>query len=517
MNTTARRSTRDDAAPSRFWYIAALLVALIVRVAWLEDKPFWRDEAWVALLVEAPLSKVSDPHRPRPAPIGFVALAKLSGALPLPPEIGYRLPALLGGLALVPVLGWLARALGAPPPVPLVVVWLAAGAPALVYYSRELKSYGIDALSVALAALLALRCVGRGAGPGLAAGPATVGLALLVALAPWLTFGGLFGIGALLAWGSLRWWPTADAVTRRRWLLVCAIFLVSFAAAYVQALGAQSSSPRLHATWREWTFPLAKQEDAPLGQLAVAVWRYLSLSTWFVFSGAWPLLIPLAALGAAVWPARGRGLLIWLYVGTGVLAVAATLADRFLLAEGRLLLFAAPPLLLAAAAGLVAAGRRLWPARPQAIGLAIAVMLGLAWSAKAIAHRLPPYRNDPRAYFQYDTLHDVDALLDAAVALRRPGEPVFVAVYASKPYRYYRRGRLADASVCPEPCPEIGDRLDRWIRSLDDRGLLLLLDDEVDQYVRHMTARGWQWREAATVRGGRVWEVQRCAPVECGA
>ena len=29
---------------------AALVVAAVVRVAWLADKPFWRDEAWVAAL-----------------------------------------------------------------------------------------------------------------------------------------------------------------------------------------------------------------------------------------------------------------------------------------------------------------------------------------------------------------------------------------------------------------------------------------------------------------------------------
>lgn len=493
---------------TRLAYAAALLVAVVVRIAWLEDKPFWRDEAWVALLVEQPLASVVDPQRPRPAPLGFIAAVKLSGALPLPPEIAYRLPALLGGLALVPVLGWLARALGAPPPIPLVVVWLAAGAPALVYYSRELKPYGLGPLATALAALLALRLFGRGAGPGTGSQPATIGLALLVALAPWLTYGGLFGISAVLAWGSLRWWLPADAVTRRRWLVVCALFLVSFAIAYSYAIGAQSSSPRLHHTWRQWS--LAKREVAGGQPLLVAVWRYLSISTWFIFAGAWPLLIPLAAVGAATWPARWRGLLLWLYAGAGGLAIGATLANRYLLAEGRLLLFGTPSLLLAAAAGLAVAGRRLWPARPQVLAVAAAAALGLAWSVKAIAHRLPPYRNEPRAYFQYDILHDVDALIAAAVAERRDDEPVFVSVYAGKPFHYYAHGRLAGAVTCAEPCPEIGTRLDRWVARLGERrGLLLLLDDEVEQYVHYMTGQGYQWRELATARGGRLWEVRR--------
>lgn len=503
MNTIAGR----DARLERACYAAALLVALVVRVAWIDDKPFWRDEAWVALLVEQPLSAVTDPDRPRPAPLGFVALAKLGSALPLAPEVTYRLPALLGGLALVPALAALARALGAAPAVALAVLWLAAGAPALVYYSRELKSYGLDALAVTLATVLGLRCAERGAGAGLAPAAAAAALVLVVAAAPWLSFGGVFGIGALLAWGWVRWVPRAGAAVRRRWALICAVFLVSFAVAYVEALDAQSSSVRLRATWRASTIaPVAGEWFV---REATAVWRYLSLSSWFVFAGAWPLLIPLAALGVARWPARGRGLLLWLYLGGGALAVTATLADRFLLAEGRLLLFTAPPLLLAAAAGLVDAGRRLWPARPALLGVAVAAALGVTWSVKAIAHRLPPYHNQPRAYFQYDILHDVGAALDAIAAQRRDDEPVFVSVYASKPFVYYNRGRVPDATFCYEPCPKVGDHLDRWVAGLEDRGLLLLLDDEVDQYVRFMGDRGWTWSELATVRGARVWAVRR--------
>jgi hypothetical protein len=506
MNTApAPTSTRN----ARWWYVAALLVAVLVRGTLLAEKPFWRDEAWVALLVEGRSLPQFDPQQPRPAPVGFVAAARLGGALPVRPEVGYRLPALLAGIALVPVLGRLASALGAPAPIPLLVVWLAAGAPALVYYSRELKSYGLDALCAALAPLLALRCSGRGtASAGLSPPAATAVFVALVAVAPWFTYGGQFAIGAMLAWGWLAWWPGADPTTRRRWLLVSVVFALSFAAAYRYALRNQASSPALHYFWDPWTF--TARPDGYAWKTLVAAWRYATLSVSYVFAEAWPLLFPIAALGAAVWPRRDRLLLLWSYAAPGALAIGAALSDRYLLAEGRLLLFAAPPLLLAAAAGLAAGGRR-WRAHPQALALTAAVGLGLAWSATAIAHRLPPYRNDLRAYFRYDTLHDVDALLADAERIVPPGAPVFVSMYASKSVLYYGRGRLADATTCLEPCLKIGDVFDAWVDGLTSPGFVLVLDDERDSYAVRLPTRGASAQVVANERGGQLWEVRKGA------
>ncbi len=505
-----------DTAPAprrsrvRWLYVAALLVAVFVRGALLAEKPFWRDEAWVALLVEGRSLPLFDPELPRPAPVGFIAAAQLGGTLPLRPEVGYRLPALLAGIALVPVLGRLASALGAPAPIPLLVVWLAAGIPALVYYSRELKPHGLDALCAALAPLLALRSAGRAAdGGGLSPAAAAAAFVVLVTLAPWCSYGGQFAIGATLAWGWLRWWPGADATTRRRWLIISIVFALSFAAAYSYALRGQANSQTLRHFWHPWMF--RRRRDSVPWKVLIATWRYLWLSTTFLFAGAWPFLIPVAALGAAVWPRRGRALLWWNYAAPGALAVGAALADRYLLAEGRLLLFAAPPLLLAAAAGLDAGGRR-WRAHPQTLALVAALTLSLAWSAMAIAHRLPPYRNDLHAYFRYDILHDVDALLADAERIVPAQAPMFVSMYASKSFLYYARGRFADATICIEPCPKIGDVFDAWLDGLSGTGWMLVLDEERDSYAVRLPTRGATRRVVAGARGGELWEIEKGAP-----
>jgi hypothetical protein len=439
--------------------------------------------------------------------VGFVAASTITGALPVRPEVGYRLPALLAGIALVRCSGRLASALGAPAPIPLLVVWLAAGVPALVYYSRELKPYGIDALCAALAPLLALRSTGRGAdGGGLSPVAAAAGFIILVALAPWCTYGGQFAIGATLAWGWLCWWPGADSATRRRWLLISVVFALSFAAAYLFALGEQANSKSLNYFWRQYTF--TRRPDSFTWKVLVAGFRYLSLSTTFLFAEGWPLLIPLAALGAAVWPRRGQALLLWSYAAPGALAIGAALADRYLLAKGRLVLFAAPPLLLAAAAGLDAASRR-WRAHPQMPAIAVAVTLCLVWSATAIAHRLPPYRNDVDAYFKYDTLHDVDALLAAAERSVPPGAPLFVSMYASKSFLYYARDRFADATMCLEPCPKFGDVFDDWVRGLTGSGWVLVLDEEREGYAVRLPAQGARLRIVDRARGSELWQVEK--------
>ncbi|MFN2427475.1 MAG: hypothetical protein ABR587_13625, partial [Candidatus Binatia bacterium] len=105
-----------------FW--AAMAVALVARVAFLADKPFWRDEAWVALLVDDPMRAAADG---RAAPVGFLLLTRMASALPWPPEVTFRLFPLACGLALLPVLWKLTLALGGSRRAAVAATWLAAG------------------------------------------------------------------------------------------------------------------------------------------------------------------------------------------------------------------------------------------------------------------------------------------------------------------------------------------------------------------------------------------------------
>ncbi len=501
MNT-APRSTR-------WWYAAALLLALVLRVAWLDDKPFWRDEASVALLVESPLRRVIDPQAPRPVPVGFVALAKTTALLPLPPEVAYRLVPLLAGLALVPLLGRLAAALGAAPPVPLLVVWLAAALPALVYYSRELKSYDLDALLATLAPLLALRLFGRAADGRRGLTPTAAGgtLVVLLTTAPWVSFGSAFAVAALLLWGWGAWVASAAARARAWWTAASVAYGVSFLAALQVGLARQTASPRLHQVWTGWHL-----DDGSAGSVAEAVKRFLTLTNGYVFLDVWPLAVPLALLGAWRWAHPQRPMLLWLYVGTGALTIATTLSGRYLLADGRLLLAALPPLLLAAANGLGVAATWAAPRHARAVALAVALSLAGWWSAQALVARRLPHTHP---YFAYDVLHDVGPLLDRAAALLPAGEPLYIGEWASRPFSYYHRtrgaGRFADATVCVEPCA-IDRVTDAWLATLRGRGWMLVTTDQEDVYTALLAARGLTPQRRASGRGAVLWAVEPVPP-----
>ncbi|MEO8604974.1 MAG: hypothetical protein ABI629_20570 [bacterium] len=489
----------------RRWMWAVLALAIAVRVFALADKPFWRDEAWVAEQVASPLS--AGLAQPRAVPIGFVAVTQALGALPLAPEIAYRLLPLVTGIALLPLLGALAAALGATPPVPLVVMWLAAGMPALVYYSRELKSYGLDALLAALLPLLALHFFGRAAGQPQRR-PAIAGAILLVVLAaaPWITFGALFAIAAVLAWGWLAWWWRATPSARCWWGLASAVYVASFGLAYRVTLGAQTDNPRLRTAWQGHLL----QEVSPslLAQTATAVERYASIAVTYVFPTVWPLAVPLLLIGLLTWPRAWRGYVAWLCLATAAIAVVAAVADRYLLAAGRLLLFAAPALLLCAAAGLSSTARRLSPRRGPTVAVAAAAALALIWSGLAVAHRLPPYHNDRNDYFYYDILHDVPALLDAAGSIIPPGEPLYVAQYASRPFAWYAHGRFAAAKVCREPCNP-NDTAGWWLESWHGRAWMIVVDDENGLVAEQLTRHGAVATTRLKTRGVELWEVHR--------
>jgi len=381
--------------------------------------------------------------------------------------------------------------------------------PALVYYSRELKSYELDLLFAVALPLLALRVLGRGAdAPNRAAGAATFTILLAaLAAAPWLSFGAVFPAVATLAWGWLTCWQQRDCCATRRWLAATMVFGLSLAVTVQVALATQAASPRLQLLWRLSLF--APQGGIHLGQVAHALGRYATIPMQYFFIRLWLVATGLAILGLCVWPRPHRPLLAWLFVGPGVAMVGVALAGRYLLGEVRLLLFAAPPLLLAVGAGLVWVGS-LGGRAGIGLAMAVAVAVALRWGGIAIAHRLS-YRNQPNRYFYYDILHDVDALTAETVALARPGEPVLISVCASRPYLFYGRGRLSAATMCVEPCADFPGVADEFLARIGSgqRAWLLLLDEERDLLAKAIDAAGVAYRERATARGGAVWELTR--------
>jgi hypothetical protein len=494
--------------------VAALAVAAVVRVAWLADKPLWRDEAWVAVL-----AREAGDHfelSPRPVPAGFLFLSAAALRLPvLPPEITLRLLPLAAGLATVALLPLLVRDLDGRPGVGAAAAWLAAGMPVLIYYSRELKPYALDALlAVAVPWLF-----WRGFGEGQPERPAREGVALaaLLAAAPWTTFGSVFPIGAAFLWAASRAWRAPHA--RRAFAGLSLVYALSFVAAYTVVVREQSMLPRLVLSWhsdmarlheRPWPFPLL-QVSCLYAQVALVN----------TFGRLWPAAIALAALGAWTWPRPGRALLMWQVAGGGALAATAALMGRYVVSQGRFLVFAAPALIVLVAGGLAAltaiASRRLPRATPAWTAAAAAVV-ALAWSVQALAWRVRPYHNDQTRYFRFDILHDVDPLIGETARRAAAADPVITSRYTGEQFRFYARGRLPQTFVCTRAnCLDEGPAIRTWLEGVKDRGWMILLEEE-DRPWRRQAVRqaGFAVQEAATARGARLWEIRR-RPVGAGA
>jgi hypothetical protein len=208
-----------------------------------------------------------------------------------------------------------------------------------------------------------------------------------------------------------------------------------------------------------------------------------------------------------------RRILGGLFLFTAGVTIAAALAHRYVLVQGRLLLFAAPPVVIFAALGLQALGRRLSRSHGPALALAAAMLVSMAWSVEAIRHRLPPYRDDPRLYFRFDILHDLAPMIESARLLAAPGEPVFVSRYSGEIFRYYSRGRLPQATVCTRVnCRDEGPAVRSWLRGVERRGYMLLLDsDDVPGRRQIADQEGCDVQVVAQARGTRLWRVTRRA------
>jgi hypothetical protein len=499
----AREEDPSNERVLRWFLWGAVALAVFVRVAFLWSKPFWRDEAWVALLVDDPMRAAADA---RAVPVGFLFLVRLTSAIPLlPPEVTYRIVPLLCGIAVVPLIAKLATALGASRRTGVIAAWIAAGLAPFVYYSRELKSYDIDLLLAVLLPLAALRGF-TGSAPS---GRARAVLAASVVAGPWVSFAGLFPIGAVLSWGWLAWWKNLGSTLRRDWLLCSAAFLVSFAVAYVVALGAQSTS---ETQYRFWDRFLVSGGSSPfLAQAVESVRRYFSITMSYPFGELKTPVLLLATLGAWSWPRAGRAYFFWLAGSMAALCLAATVMDRYVIAQGRHLLFAVPAVVLCVAQGLDAIAARLGRRAGMVLALALPVLVSLWWTGEQIESRTKSYHSNWTRFFRYDVLHDVEGALDKVARDIPDGDPVLVTNKNAYAFQFYRRGRLPQATYCVRYCFDFKDRADDWLDGVDGRGWILMTDEEPSWFAKLLDKHGFTRRQRTVGSGIRLWQIDRVA------
>lgn len=484
--------------------LAATLVAAGLRLFHLGHQSLWIDEVltWFSADIgrRLPLEDVLDNVH---GPLHSLILHAL-GAWAGDSEWALRLPSALFGVAMVPVLAWLAaRWLGRETATP--AAWLAAGSPFLVWYSQEARNYTLLMLCACLAGALLLgggtrtrRGLGylAAAGAGLlanlsfallaplhlrwwVAGPragrarrlasaALLGAALLLLLAPWV-------LKALSVWDWQRLHPVRVSAAGETPLRGSTTFhpaalpfaLHAFAAGYT--LGPSLRELRADAS------AAAVMRHGPELALAAAVFGTLG-----VFG-----------LAAVARRRRLADVLLWVVVPALVVSFFAT--RNFKVFHPRYLAVAQPAFLLVLAAGLAdLRGRR------RALAAAAVALL---WAASLGHHYF-----DPR-YGKEDYRGAARLVAERG----RAGEQV-LAVGAEDPVSYYYRGPLrvdrlwlGYASRPARLAQELDEKLagahGTWVvlsrpEDLDPQGVFArMLDEGLPDATRHR------------LEGVRVWHL----------
>lgn len=419
---------------------AAALLLRSLRLGW---QPLWWDEGYSVYFATEPLSRMlgltaGDIHPPLYYALLHGWLAPWGRATPA----ALRWFSVLAGAAAVPLIVWLAGLLyPARRRLALVAAALLAFSPIHLFYSQEVRMYGLAlALGLAASALLA-RLVQRPSA-GRAAAYALAAAALLYTL--------YYGAFLLLAHALWAGWMLRR---HRRGLLTA---LAAFAAA------ALAFTPwALYTGARLLSYVEAKvvsDQDLPLGPLAY-LWRHLLAFTGghLAPSAAWQAALRwLGAAGALLAPALAAAhllrrrqpappaatgqeahsdlaLLLWTLL-PGVIAFALNLRLPFFPAGGeRVLLLALPYFLLLLARAVDATWRR---------GGAVAGALLAAAAVGGIAtfYTLPRYAED-----------DYRPLIGQVVQQGRP-EDTYFAIF---PWQLgYWRAYAAGAALAPGGGPQ---------------------------------------------------------------
>lgn len=371
------------------WTGLALVVVVAVVVRWpaLAPNTLWLDDAWVALVARA-----DDPAafaRLTFTVPGFTAVVWATIELAGMSSLAAQAPALVAGLAAVPVAWATARRVGARVPAALLAASLVAVAPAHVTYSTRVKAYTTEVL---LALVLILLAAGVVEEPDR---PRRWGVLTVVAIVATCVSATLaFAVGGVVVAGLVAAW--ARGGTARRSAVVATAAYGVFAAAFWWVV-VRPVPDSLRAYWSSRYLPL----DDP----AVAAERFLDGSR-IVLEALLPLPAPIGAvlvvLALAVTirrrPALGLGLLTMV-----VAAVAAALVGAAPWGSGRTELFLLAPVVVAIAIAVDAPAPRSWSdgvVGAAAGGLLVGAVLG-----------------EPIHYPAYDVRPFITAAEDADVAV----------------------------------------------------------------------------------------------------
>ena len=409
-NAVSRPSPRRDAI-----LVAVLAIGVAMRVwQYAADVSLWFDELSVARnLHDRSLAALM--LRPlgydQVAPLGFLAVEKMSAMILGSSDLGLRLFPFLCGIAAL-FLFWRLATHALDRGAAIIALAVFAIGPAFVRYSAELKQYGVDVLATIALTLIALelrtstpttrRCVVAGCA-GLVVAWFSQTAVLVMA-----------GLGAVLV---ICWLAQRDSTTLRPVIITVPIWTAASLAALV--VSRHHVAPETLAfmqqfwTQRQGFFP------APFSAGGSLVWIWKQIVDLFgtMMVYPWPVVYAGVAtiIGFVVLWRQRRDVSLFL-LGPVVMTLLATAAHQYPF-RNRVVTFLLPNLVLSAAAAIDWLRVRAAAARPV-LGAAVATAF-LALPVYAIWRTPPPYYTERfKPVFAY------------VQARHQPGDAVYVFSYA---------------------------------------------------------------------------------------
>ncbi|MEO8479013.1 MAG: glycosyltransferase family 39 protein [Gemmatimonadota bacterium] len=333
--------------------LGAIVVGALLRVVvFLQRRPLWIDEAMVALNIgRRDLAGFLSPlDWDQVAPIGWLALESLLVRTFGMHEWVLRVPALLAGIATPWVVWRVARPwVGAK--AALIATVLVATNAALIYHANEAKPYALDAL-VAIALL--------GSAWAVLAPPTTSNRrAQWWRLAVLGVLGTLFSLPAILVLAGIGVLLLAVAAYQRdrgmaaTTVAVSAVWLLAFLPVWVVSYRPATLNATMQAFW----FDAMAQLGSPglpgrVGDLLNQIARMITTAPpW----DAWPIVVALVTIGAALLWTQGRWRAMVLITSPLAMLGAGWLTDQVAVGV-RVSLWAVPSLTLLAASTLAVIG-----------------------------------------------------------------------------------------------------------------------------------------------------------------
>lgn len=417
-----------------FWGVLGWGVFL--RCWQIGERPFWRDEAWLADELERQhwWGLIRQQDMP-PSPPLFAVLAKASGRIVATPEIAYRLPALLAGMGCIPLTYAVARALRGSRWISLAGMTLSANGLMLVTWSRELRQYEVEAFVSLLMAWLVLRWQRSASSPfrGMMAG----GLVLLCAAGPWLGYATVLTSAVLLllpAVGKPRLGGRRAAV---------GLAAVGLAVLVGSALTLMTIVVRHHAAdealqvylrrwfidwdrWKDWRRAVSNGAFCTGAAFLPYTWVVSDAAKLVAGGAVWVT----ALLGMAIWPHRYRRELVCCTVVPWLLMLVAAAAHQYPFGIARTMVFLAPPLMISVGAGVAWLTRAAWSMVTGRRGIGVVVGAVLTMSPAAWMWRVP-------VEHRYWFYHDFPGLLAELRDQRQIGDLVLATVNAYPAARRY--------------------------------------------------------------------------------